>query len=107
MADLLLDLSQFHKREDKPAYWAIFDRLAQESEELLDDLECIQGLEAVGEPVKVTAKSFERTYSFPPQETKLRAGKSPCVKAAVMPEDVSLLSIDHAAGQLVRRRSTA
>ena len=28
----------FHKREDKPAYWAIFDRLAQESEELLDDL---------------------------------------------------------------------
>lgn len=107
VADLLLDLSQFHKREDKPAYWAIFDRLAQESEELLDDLECIQGLEAVGEPVKVTAKSFERTYSFPPQETKLRAGKSPCVKPAAMPEDVSLRSIDHEAGQLVLRRSTA
>lgn len=107
VADLLLDLSQFHKREDKPAYWAIFDRLAQESEELLDDLECIQGLEAIGEPVKVTAKSFERTYSFPPQETKLRAGKSPCVKPAVMPEDVNLRSIDHQAGELVLRRSTA
>lgn len=106
-ADLLIDLSQFHKREDKPTWWAIFDRLAQESEELLDDLECIQGLEAVGEPVKVTAKSFERTYRFPPQETKLRAGKAPCVKPAAMPEDVNLREIDHAAGTLVLRRSTA
>ncbi|MRG67126.1 TM0106 family RecB-like putative nuclease [Rhizobium pusense] len=107
VADLLLDLSQFHKREDKPTWWAIFDRLAQESEELLDDLECIQGLEAIGEPVKVTAKSFERTYRFPPQETKLRAGKSPCVKPAAMPEDVNLRSIDHEANTLVLRRSTA
>ncbi|WP_374125921.1 TM0106 family RecB-like putative nuclease [Sphingomonas sp. 28-62-11] len=107
VADLLLDLSQFHKREDKPAWWAIFDRLAQESEELLDDLECIQGLEALGAPVKVTAKSFERTYRFPPQETKLRAGKAPCVKPAAMPEDVNLRSVDHDAGTLVLRRSAA
>ena len=107
VADLLLDLSQFHKREDKPTWWAIFDRLAQESEELLDDLECIQGLEAVGEPVKVTAKSFERTYRFPTQETKLRAGKAPCVKPAAMPEDVNLRSIDYDTNTLVLRRSTA
>lgn len=106
-AELLLDLSQFHEREDKPTWWAIFDRLAQESEELLDDLECIQGLEAVGEPVKVTAKSFERTYRFPAQETKLRAGKAPCVKPATMPEDVNLRSIDHDTNTLVLRRSTA
>lgn len=107
VADLLLDLNFFHKREDKPAWWAIFDRLAQESEELIDDLECIQGLEAVGEPVKVTAKSFERTYRFPPQETKLRAGKKPCVKPAAMPEDVDLREMDVDAGTLVLRRSTA
>lgn len=107
VADLLLDLGQFHKREDKPTWWAIFDRLAQESEELLDDLECIQGLEAISEPVKVTAKSFERTYRFPAQETKLRAGKAPCVKPAVMPEDVNLRSIDHDTSTLVLRRSTA
>ncbi len=107
VADLLLDLSQFHKREDKPAYWAIFDRLAQESEELLDDLECIQGLEAVGPAEQVTRQSFERTYRFPPQETKLRAGKTPCMKPAAMPEDINLRSIDHDAGTLVLRRSTA
>lgn len=107
VADLLLDLNFFHKREDKPAWWAIFDRLAQESEELVDDLECIQGLEAVGAAVKVTAKSFERTYRFPPQETKLRAGKKPCVKPAAMPEDVDLREMDVDAGTLVLRRSTA
>lgn len=106
VADLLLDLNSFHRREDKPAWWAIFDRLAQESEELLDDLECIQGLEAVGPPVKVTTKSFERTYRFPQQETKLRAGKKPCVKPAAMPEDIDLRSIDTTANTLVLRRST-
>ncbi|MBA4040397.1 MAG: hypothetical protein C0474_01060, partial [Sphingobium sp.] len=107
VADLLLDLSQFYKREDKPAYWAIFDRLAQESEELLDDLECIQGLEAVSEPVQVTRQSFERTYRFPPQETKLRGGKSPCIKPAAGIEDVNLRSIDHETNTLVLRRSSA
>ncbi|MBN9085182.1 MAG: hypothetical protein BGP06_19620 [Rhizobiales bacterium 65-9] len=107
VADLLLDLSQFHKREDKPTWWAIFDRLAQESEELLEDLECIQGLVAVGAPEQVTRQSFERTYSFPQQETKLRAGKAPCIKPAAMPEDVNLRSIDHTTNTLVLRRSTA
>ncbi|MFD1033128.1 TM0106 family RecB-like putative nuclease [Sphingomonas hankookensis] len=107
VADLLLDLNFFHKREDKPAWWAIFDRLAQESEELIDDLECIQGLEAIAPPVKVTAKSFERTYRFPPQETKLRSGKKPCIKPAAMPEDIDLRSIDTDANTLVLRRSTS
>ena len=107
VAQLLLDLNFFHEREDKPAYWAIFDRLAQDSEELLDDLECIQGLEAVAPPEQVTRQSFERTYHFPPQETKLRAGKAPCVKPAAMPEDVNLRVIDYDAGTLVLRRSAA
>jgi uncharacterized protein len=107
VVQLLLDLNFFHKREDKPAWWAIFDRLAQDSEELLDDLECIQGLEAVSPPVQVTAKSFERTYRFPPQETKLRSGSKPCVKPATMPEEIDLRSIDAATNTLVLRRSTA
>jgi uncharacterized protein len=105
VADLLLALNSFYKREDKPAYWAIFDRLVQESEQLIDDLDCIGGLEAVGEAVKVTAQSFERTYRFPAQETKLRAGHKPCVKPAAMPEAVNLMSIDHINSTLVLRRT--
>lgn len=106
VADLLLDLSRFYKREDKPTYWGIFDRLAQESAELVDDLECVALCEAVGEPVKVTAQSWERTYRFPPQETKLRAGKSPSLKPAVGLEDAVLRDIDPAAFTLTLRRST-
>ena len=107
VAELLVDLSGFYRREVRPSWWAIFDRLAQESEALVDDLECIQGLESVGPPVSVTARSFERTYRFPRQETKLRAGKRPCVKPAAMPEDVDLRAIDHRNSLLVLRRSTA
>lgn len=107
IAQLLLDLNFFHKREDKPGWWAIFDRLAQESEELLDDLDCIQGLEAISDPVKVTAQSYERDYRFPVQETKLRAGKKPCVKPASLPEDIDLRRVDTAAGTLTLRRTLA
>ncbi|MBB3877011.1 MAG: TM0106 family RecB-like putative nuclease [Sphingomonas sp.] len=107
VAELLVDLAGFHQREDKPVWWSIFDRLATESDDLIDDLDCLQGLEAEAAPVQVTAKSFERTYRFPPQETKLRSGSKPCVKPASLPEDVDLRSIDHRAGTLVLRRSAA
>lgn len=103
VADLLFDLNYFHAREDKPKYWAIFDRLAQESETLLDDLDCIAGLEAMTAPIAVK-QSTERTYRFPPQETKLRAGKRPCMKPADLPETASLVSLDVEAGTLVLRR---
>jgi uncharacterized protein len=103
--DLLLDLNFFHEREDKPSWWAIFDRLAKESEELVDDLECIIGLEAVGPAKAVTEQSYERTYRYPPQETKLRAGKKPCVKPADQPEDLELRTIDRGQRTIVLRRT--
>ena len=56
--------------------------------------------------MKVTAQSWERTYRFPPQETKLRAGKTPSIKPAGGLEDASLRTIDHDTCTLVLRRST-
>lgn len=103
IGDLLFDLNYFHKREDKPKYWAIFDRLAQDSDQLHDDLDCIAGLEAITPPVPVK-QSTERTYRFSPQETKLRAGQRPCLKPASMPESASLVSLDKEASTLVLRR---
>lgn len=104
---LLFDLSRFHEREDKPAYWAIFDRLAQESEELLDDLECLQGLEAIGAAEQVTSRSVERVYRFPEQETKLREGKRPCIKPESMPEDVGITAMDMKERTVTIRRSAS
>src|SRR3546814_11889859 len=34
-------LTQFHRRADKPAFWAMFDRCEREREERMDDVECI------------------------------------------------------------------
>ena len=103
VADLLFDLNAFHAREDKPAYWKIFDALARDSEDLIDDLACVGGLEAAGPPVP-DKRSFERVYSFPPQETRLRAGDRPCIKPAQKPEAVKLVAIDPGAGTATLRR---
>jgi predicted RecB family nuclease len=90
--DMLFNLGMFHRREAKPAWWAVFDSLGREDEELLDDLDAMGGLEAVGPPEQVQ-RSVTRIYSYPPQETKLRAGKSPVIPttdgfAAVKVEDI-------------------
>ena len=71
--DMLFNLGQFHKREAKPAQWTVFDSAARDKDELIDDLDALAGLEAIStlEPIK---RSVMRTYRFPLQETKLRAG---------------------------------
>jgi len=93
-ADLLLDLNFFHKREDKPAWWSIFDKLAQESEDLVDDLDCLIGLEAVGPATPVTKQSYQQVFAYPLQETKLRTGKRPCLKPADGPDDIEIIAMD-------------
>ncbi|SLN77770.1 TM0106 family RecB-like putative nuclease [Oceanibacterium hippocampi] len=70
---LLFDLAQYHRREDKPVWWSIFDSLAQDTDELIDNTECLGGLEPVDD-IRPVLRSFERTFRFPEQETKLRAG---------------------------------
>ncbi|WP_198586174.1 TM0106 family RecB-like putative nuclease [Roseovarius salinarum] len=74
-AALLFDLSQFHRREAKPAAWAVFDAAAKTSEELFDDMDSLGGLRATG-PVEADKSAQIRRYRYPAQETKLRAGKS-------------------------------
>ncbi|WP_421729447.1 TM0106 family RecB-like putative nuclease [Brevundimonas sp.] len=102
---LLLDLGGFHAREDKPTWWAIFDRLSRESDDLLDDLDCLAGLEATG-PAVPDKRSFQRTYAYPAQETKLRATKRPCAKPAEKPIGVEISGMD-ATRRTVILRSTA
>ncbi len=72
--DMLFNLGLFHRREAKPAWWAIFDSLGKDEDDLIDDLDALGGLEAVGPAVPIK-QSMARTYRFPLQETKLRDGK--------------------------------
>jgi uncharacterized protein len=69
----LADLLGFHQREERPQWWAYFDRKDRSEDELRDDAECLAGLTLAGPPETVK-KSLVHTYRFPAQETKLRAG---------------------------------
>ena len=70
-AELLFELAWFHEREDKPKWWAMFDRAERDTEELIDDPDSLGGLVAIG-VARPEKKSQVRTYRYPQQETKLR-----------------------------------
>lgn len=73
LKQLMADLLEYHNRELKPQWWAMFDRQDKFEDELIDDAECIGGLTLVEDPVP-EKKSLIYTYKFPPQEYKLRKG---------------------------------
>lgn len=78
---LLYDLSEFHRREAKPAAWAVFDASAKEQEELMDDMNCLAGLRQVGHSKQVK-RSVQQAYAYPEQATKLRPGSRVTVSTA-------------------------
>lgn len=72
---VLADLIDFHRREEKPMWWRMFDRAEATPEELRDDPGCLEGVHAVGSPVD-EKRSLVQAYQFDPvQECKLTAGE--------------------------------
>lgn len=97
---LLFNLGLFHKREAKPAQWAVFDSASKDEDDLLDDLDALAGLEAIG-PIEPVKRSFARSYRFPLQETKLRPGKGATLPVFVGPPiSVSITDMDRKARQV-------
>jgi len=103
---MLFDLGQFHAREAKPAWWAIFDSLGKEEDELVDDLDALGGLVATGprEPIK---RSFLRSYRFPRQETKLRGGKKASIPTLDGFATVEIVEFDRRRGRLTLKLGAA
>ncbi|EJC85300.1 RecB family nuclease, putative, TM0106 family [Rhizobium leguminosarum bv. trifolii WSM2297] len=97
---MLFNLGLFHRREAKPAQWAVFDSATKDEEDLIDDLDALAGLVTIG-PVTPVKRSFARSYRFPPQETKLRGGKSATVPVVDGPPvSVSIEEIDRRTRQI-------
>lgn len=92
VAELLFELTWFHQREDKPQWWAMFDRAERDSDELFEDLESLAGLKAIDKAVPL-ARSLVRHYRFPDQETKLRPGVTVRLKENLT--SVNLIDLDH------------
>jgi predicted RecB family nuclease len=67
---LLANLLDYHRREEKPQWWAYFNNLTLDEEELIESSETIGGVEPAGEPER-DGQSFVYTLRFPPQEHKI------------------------------------
>jgi uncharacterized protein len=67
-------LLEFHRRESKPVFWRMFDRLGLSHVELLDDLDCLALCERTErEPFKPTPRARNLAYEYhfdPAQEFK-------------------------------------
>jgi predicted RecB family nuclease len=97
---MLFNLGLFHKREAKPAQWAVFDSASKDEDELIDNLDALAGLEAIG-PVEPVKRSYARSYRFPVQETKLRPGKGATVPVFDGPPiSVSITDMDRRLRQI-------
>jgi hypothetical protein len=74
---LLAQLLNYHRRDAKPGYWELFERLDKSDAELIEfDSESLAGLERVGDPVALPppSQSFQQRFKFPSQEHKVRPG---------------------------------
>jgi predicted RecB family nuclease len=103
---LMAQLIDYHRREAKPGYWAYFERLEADEEQLTEvDSEALGRLTVAAEiePIRLPApsRSVLHTLGFPPQEHKIAPGKAvdPATKKGVTVE-----SIDNLAGTLRIKR---
>jgi uncharacterized protein len=98
---VLADLIDFHRREEKPMWWRMFDRAKATSEALRDDPACIEGIQAIGAstPDKL---SLVQAYRFDPsQECKLAAGdRSKVMFTHNLNAKFTLWELDGSAGNL-------
>ncbi|WP_131775173.1 TM0106 family RecB-like putative nuclease [Legionella cincinnatiensis] len=68
---------EFHRRESKPVFWRLFDRLGLSEEELLEDIDCLAHCQRTEKPPYKSApkaRNLVYEYSFDPdQEFKANA----------------------------------
>lgn len=97
--DMLFNLALYHRREAKPSWWAIFDSLGREDDELMDDLDAMGGLVAIG-PAEPVQQSLQRRYRFPAQDTKLRNSKQPTIPSPDGMTSVTVTDLDRRKGEI-------
>jgi len=102
--DLLAEMLWFHQRAHKPVWWAIFDRQAWTDEEFIEDLESLGALTLKSQVQD--KRSYEATYGFPIQETRLKVGATPNI-AATLKSAGTIKSLNVDEGLVVLRRGTA
>jgi uncharacterized protein len=99
VSTVLAHVIDFHRREEKPMWWRMFDRAEATPDALRDDPACIEGVEAVGLPLS-EKQSLVQTYRFDPsQECKL-APDHTVMFTHNLDAKLTLSSLDRTAGRL-------
>ncbi|ETO92001.1 TM0106 family RecB-like putative nuclease [Legionella oakridgensis] len=79
VASLFAWILEFHRREKKPMYWRLFDRLGSSFDELFDDIDCLAYCVRTDKaPYKPTPRSKNLAYEYrfdPSQEFKAATDK--------------------------------
>jgi uncharacterized protein len=100
---LLAQLLLYHRREEKPAWWAFFSRMGLTAEELQErDSDAIGGLEPAGPPIG-SGQSLVWRFSFPEQQHRLGEGDNVFDPATGGPAG-TIVALDEEAGTLDLRR---
>jgi predicted RecB family nuclease len=94
---LLADLLDWHRREDKPAWWRYFHVRTLSPAELTGEPDALGGLTG-GEVVGQVKKSVVRRFWFPPQEHKFSKNGTACDPAT--DKQWSICEVDDAAGTI-------
>lgn len=101
-AALAGELLDYHDRERKPVWWAMFDRMEASPEELVEDAEAVGALELVSGPEPV-AKSQAWTFTYPPQEHKI-GRRQDVIDPATTHDAGHVIELDREARRLVVKR---
>jgi len=84
--ELAGQLVDFHRREAKPEWWAMFQRQDMSEEELIDNAECIGGLEPDPDrPAFPEKRSIVYSFRFPAQDFKIALGDDVLIADTLAP----------------------
>ncbi|HEY2704908.1 MAG TPA: TM0106 family RecB-like putative nuclease [Candidatus Dormibacteraeota bacterium] len=100
---LLAGLLDWHRREDRPAWWAYYARLAMADDQLHEDPDSIAGLTFDGVAGTLGSSELHRYRFDPAQEFTIRVGDRP-VDPATRRSPGEVAEIDGERGVLVLRR---
>jgi hypothetical protein len=96
MPELLGWLVEFHRREEKPMWWRMFERLEKTAEELSEDPDCLGDLRRTETPPRAIKRSRGLEYRFDPdQDTKLHAGCDCCVAGTELKCEITQLDLEN------------
>jgi len=100
LSRLLGQMVEFHRREAKPVWWAMFDRHAMTEEELVQDMNCLGGLRRLSQPPESIKRSHGFWYSYDPdQDTKLDVGAQ-CYFAHDLEMKIPIHAVDQERGRI-------